>query len=722
MLAADIIRDTQKQPSWENLTLVVPWGASRSSSSSSTSSLWPRHSSRAGGYISNPAGRGAALSVTVLTALPSPQSSLLPRSAFRSRRPGLGRDGSARPTGGREQSPRTDRGALQPRPRRRRHHRDPHRQRRRPASARPSGPGRLYLCMNRIGWFPATNTACTCSSAARRRLRRTPRSTAAEKTVSAAARGLRAEIVSQRLNRRKIDLIPEPDWADPPKARIAELLDAVRASPRRGVGRPSGGSRHRQRGRARRRPSRCAGDERREARRDRPDRQGRRARWVLGDLRRRGIGAGLVLVAGDEFGPSAGYPAVTPPARPRGGRRDRRLGGRRADRHPSRRHRARRRSGRIPRSPGGSARASARARSSPGEQRSGLDADNRRLRSATCARPRIAPGPGRRSRRHPRRSRPRSSRIERAIFVAGAYEGEGPGDYAHHLDNWPGLLGELHPIRCSVAGSISAPACCGRISPFPQARCRCSSSLARPTRHARPSRVGANSVVPPDGRLDRFAVYGSDEGEKATRLAAAKSTGFESLLAEHRDAWARRWEEADVVIEGDLELQRAVRFALFHLMASVSTKARRRSVPAALRACLSRPRLLGQRRLRAAVPRRNASLGGAGNARVPDPPSCRRPSSGSTAWPPRCPLPLGVSRRGSRRHASLGAQPRRQGRQDSNRDSRSTSSWTSRGRRRATSIDRGRGVRGPDASCSETARYWASRIRVDAPAWATSTA
>ena len=35
--------------------------------------------------------------------------------------------------------------------------------------------------------------------------------------------------MSERLNRRKIDLIPEPDWADPPKARIDELLTAVQA-------------------------------------------------------------------------------------------------------------------------------------------------------------------------------------------------------------------------------------------------------------------------------------------------------------------------------------------------------------------------------------------------------------------------------------------------------------------------------------------------------------
>ncbi len=44
-----------------------------------------------------------------------------------------------------------------------------------------------------------------------------------------AARGLEARIVSERLNRRKIDLIPRPEWADPPKAQIDSLLRAVEA-------------------------------------------------------------------------------------------------------------------------------------------------------------------------------------------------------------------------------------------------------------------------------------------------------------------------------------------------------------------------------------------------------------------------------------------------------------------------------------------------------------
>jgi kojibiose phosphorylase len=46
--------------------------------------------------------------------------------------------------------------------------------------------------------------------------------------------GLDVEIVYDRLNRRKLDLIPEPDWSDPPKARIADLVAAVEKRLREG--------------------------------------------------------------------------------------------------------------------------------------------------------------------------------------------------------------------------------------------------------------------------------------------------------------------------------------------------------------------------------------------------------------------------------------------------------------------------------------------------------
>lgn len=80
----------------------------------------------------------------------------------------------------------------------------------------------------------------------------------------------------------------------------------------------------------------------------------------------------------------------------------------------------------------------------------------------------------------------------------------------------------------------------------------------------------------PRRALDRIGAYRADPAlapapaDALASLREAEEAGFESLLAEHRQAWARRWESADVVVEGDPELERAVRFALFHLMASVA--------------------------------------------------------------------------------------------------------------------------------------------------------
>lgn len=76
--------------------------------------------------------------------------------------------------------------------------------------------------------------------------------------------------------------------------------------------------------------------------------------------------------------------------------------------------------------------------------------------------------------------------------------------------------------------------------------------------------------------LDRFAVYRGDPDDLPERssliedLARLSHSGFDRLFSEHRQAWAERWEDADVIIEGDDELQLAVRFALFHLMGSVA--------------------------------------------------------------------------------------------------------------------------------------------------------
>lgn len=78
-----------------------------------------------------------------------------------------------------------------------------------------------------------------------------------------------------------------------------------------------------------------------------------------------------------------------------------------------------------------------------------------------------------------------------------------------------------------------------------------------------------------DWALDRIACYEgaatgvADEHAALDRLGEARQQGFECLFGEHRRAWAARWEDADIRVDGDRDLQLAVRLALFHLMASV---------------------------------------------------------------------------------------------------------------------------------------------------------
>ncbi len=176
--------------------------------------------------------------------------------------------------------------------------------------ARPSGPGRLHMCLNRgsevfeVGRDgPQVVWRRTATAIEERSL-----DGAAELTVTRLAeRGVSSQVVSQRLNRRKIDIIPEPAWAEPPKARIGELLAAVSERLRQaGVGDLT-------------EVVAIATDAAREAGladpritsdvkhveigvTDKTD----SARWAAAWLARRGITGRLILVGGDEFGAIGG--------------------------------------------------------------------------------------------------------------------------------------------------------------------------------------------------------------------------------------------------------------------------------------------------------------------------------------------------------------------------------------------------------------------------------
>ena len=96
------------------------------------------------------------------------------------------------------------------------------------------------------------------------------------------------------------------------------------------------------------------------------------------------------------------------------------------------------------------------------------------------------------------------------------------------------------------------------------------------------SRVDGASVVqeitlPPESAevvIDRFVtVFTSREalaeelaGLAAAQAAGAAQCGYDALLAEQAHAWAARWEEADIVIDGDPRTQQGIRFNIFHLI------------------------------------------------------------------------------------------------------------------------------------------------------------
>ncbi|WP_343532047.1 glycoside hydrolase family 65 protein [Pedobacter sp.] len=55
-------------------------------------------------------------------------------------------------------------------------------------------------------------------------------------------------------------------------------------------------------------------------------------------------------------------------------------------------------------------------------------------------------------------------------------------------------------------------------------------------------------------------------------LEKAVSKSFNTLLTEQKQAWAQKWEESDIVIEGDVAAQQAIRFNIFQLFQTYTGK------------------------------------------------------------------------------------------------------------------------------------------------------
>ncbi|GHO45991.1 glycoside hydrolase family 65 protein [Ktedonospora formicarum] len=88
-------------------------------------------------------------------------------------------------------------------------------------------------------------------------------------------------------------------------------------------------------------------------------------------------------------------------------------------------------------------------------------------------------------------------------------------------------------------------------------------------------------------RLVKFIAYGwsslrsrpAIHDQVIAALSAALMTGWNGLLSEQRSYLDTFWSQADVELEGDPQIQQAVRFALFHVL-QASARAERRPIPA----------------------------------------------------------------------------------------------------------------------------------------------
>jgi trehalose/maltose hydrolase-like predicted phosphorylase len=488
--------------------------------------------------------------------------------------------------------------------------------------ARPTGPGRLFLALNGGSELFAVDErgphliwrrdATPAEEAALER--------AAPLVAERLARhGVATGIVSARLNRRRVALVPEAEWSDPPMAPAPGLLTAATARSRGGLSSVISLARLASKEAGLPEPRITSDGTHIEiALTDKSDSM----RLLLDKFADRGIGPGLTLVVGGDLGLRDGVPGgdsfVLPAAAPgittalveptgeslevrylTGG-----TGTFRALLDEQLRRRARHRVPWID--------------EDPEWVLSISGVDTRRARVDETL---LSLGDGEIGLRGSH-EQPDPQELP-LLLAAGVYTGQGPTQ--HLLEGpWPlsvnlttareqerrlldlrtgvlvregarggdGVLtmrfvGAGH--RGVVAQRVEGPT--GRVSPDPVPGPLSGRATASGLTDGRPwARTSSDSggiamvigqVAGRDGALrtiERVAAYAIDPrrppriSRAASLLDRLEGMGFERLLAEHRAAWAQRWDDACVWIPDDPGTQLAARFALFHLWNSVAAQ------------------------------------------------------------------------------------------------------------------------------------------------------
>jgi len=481
---------------------------------------------------------------------------------------------------------------------------------------RPQGPGRIIVGCNR------GSEVYELTSAGPVLLERRVASAEEDEMLDRAAelarerfgeKGLSVSIISDRLNRRKIDLIPLPEWADPPKAELPKLLAAVESRlAEAGIGglpeavelarncglevglsdpRVTSDAKYAEIGLT-----------------DKTD----SARYVITWLERRGIRPEQVLIGGDEFGPLGNCPGSDslmlvpeaagavcfsvgpePEGTPEGvldlGGGPELFAGILDDQL------RRRRAGELP--------------ASVSEESwqvviDGQGGDKETLRETILT---LSDG-----RIGTRGSLLTGSPHGPTVLAGGRYAGRGSeeellaapiwnriegaaaehvrrvldlrtGTLRHELVRDDGsrldalLLHSLaHPgtVSLRARGSEQMLSSSAPLAAPEQKRTETSFHRLRDVTIAESVNVervvAAAAETHEEGRLERVVSYGGGELESLTALQAANRAGFERLYCEQRERWGERWLDADVVIEGDPGLQLAVRYSLFELISAAA--------------------------------------------------------------------------------------------------------------------------------------------------------
>jgi trehalose/maltose hydrolase-like predicted phosphorylase len=481
---------------------------------------------------------------------------------------------------------------------------------------RPHGPGRIIVGCNRgsevyeltsVGPVPLERRV---ASAAEDEMLDRAAELARERL---GAKGLTVSIVSDRLNRRKIDLIPLAEWADPPKAELPKLLAAVEARLVKAeiAGLPEAVELVHACGLEAGLPDPRVTSDAKFAEIGLTDKTDS-ARYAISWLSRRGVRPEQVLIGGDEFGPLGNVPGSDslmlvpeaagavcfsvgpePEGTPDGvlnlGRGPELFAGILADQL------RRRREGELPlpvEEPGWQVVIDEQGGSEETVRETVLSLADGRIGTRGTLLTGSANGP--------------------AVLAGGRYAGRGSEEELLAAPIWNRIEGaaaervrrvldlrtgtlrhelvrdDSSRLSALLFHSLARPGTACLRARGPENMLSSPAPLVAPEQKGTETSfhrmgdvtigdsvnvervVAAATEKRSKSLLERVVSYGGGELESLASLQAANEAGLERLYTEHRERWGERWCDADIVIEGDPELQLAVRYSLFELISAAA--------------------------------------------------------------------------------------------------------------------------------------------------------